>query len=73
MTWTDMTPDQRRATLETMCKFGGEWVRRLALAWICADAINSAKLAAAFPELLQKYGPGSGFFAEVAMTQGGEA
>lgn len=68
MTWTDMTPDQRRATLETMHKFGGEWVRRLAMAWICADAINAAKLAAAFPELLQKYGPGSGFFAEVAMT-----
>lgn len=68
MTWSDMTPDQRRATLETMHKFGGEWVRRLAMAWICADSVNSKKLAAAFPELVAKYGPGSGFFSEVAMT-----
>lgn len=68
MNWTDMTPDQRRATLAAMNKFGGDWVRRLAMAWICADAINAGKLAAAFPELIAKYGPGSGFFAEVAMT-----
>lgn len=73
MTWTDMTPDQRRATLEAMCKFGGEWVRRLSMAWICADSINAAKLASAFPELIARYGPGSGFFAEVAMTRGVKA
>lgn len=73
MTWTDMTPDQRRATLKTMCKFGGEWVRRLAMAWICADAINAAKLGEAFPELVAKYGPGSGFFAGVAITGGVKA
>lgn len=68
MTWSDMTPGQRRATLEAMHKFGGDWVKRLTAAWFCADSINAAKLGEAFPELVAKYGPGSGFFAEVAIT-----
>lgn len=73
MTWTDMTPDQRRETLATMGRFGGAFAQAIALALSKADPANAAKLAGAFHELIAKYGPGSGFFAEVAMTQGVKA
>lgn len=69
MNWSDMTPEQRRATLQAMCNFGGSFVYRLAMAWICADAINAAKLAEVFPELIAEYGPGSTFFEGVSAQQ----
>lgn len=68
MHWTDMTPQQRSLTLPAMHRFGGRFVKNLAYAWDLADTANAEKLAAAFPDLVAKYGPQSGFFAEVAIT-----
>lgn len=68
MNWTAMQPEQRALTLRAMHRYGGTFVQRLANAWGCADEANAGKLAAAFPELVTKYGPGSGFYAELAIT-----
>lgn len=53
--WSDMTRDERSRTLVLMRIHGGSFARELAHAWIRADPINSDKLAAAFPELVQRY------------------
>lgn len=57
-TWQAMSHDQRMATLRSMVNSGGSFTRRLAEAWFFADSANSRRLAAAFPELVQRYGPG---------------
>lgn len=68
MNWTTLQPEQRALTLRAMHRYGGTFVQRLANAWGCADETNAAKLAEAFPELVTRYGPESGFYAELAMT-----
>lgn len=44
-----------RDVLDAMHTFGGSFVSALALAWGRADAGNSAKLKAAFPEVWEQY------------------
>ena len=41
--------------LRAMRVYGGSFASNLAAVWECADCINSAKLEAAFPELIEKY------------------
>lgn len=41
---------------------GGGFVSCLAAAWLRADATNRARLTAAFPEVVTKYGPGTAFY-----------
>lgn len=41
--------------LTAMERFGGSFASGLAKAWFCADALNSARLHAAFPELWEEY------------------
>ena len=50
MTWND-----RIRTIAAMREVGGSFVKRLAEAWQCADADNSAKIEATWPEYLAKY------------------
>lgn len=48
--------------LRAMSVYGGGFAASLAAAWSLADSRNSARLAAAFHDLVAKYGPGSMFF-----------
>jgi hypothetical protein len=41
--------------LTAMERFGGSFASRLAKAWFCADAMNSARLRMAFPDLWEEY------------------
>lgn len=41
---------------------GGGFVSFLAAAWLRADDINRARIDAAFPEVVAKFGPGSPFY-----------
>ena len=41
--------------LTAMERFDGSFASGLAKAWFCADAVNSARLRAAFPELWEEY------------------
>lgn len=47
--------DQDIEVFEAMEKYGGSFVKALATAMARADAINLAKLKAAFPEYWQQY------------------
>ena len=49
--------DRLFATLKNMETYGGGFCQALAEAWYRADASNSAKLANAFPNLLEDYAP----------------
>lgn len=44
-----------RPALIAMRDYGGSFAQRLADAWMSADAINSHRLAQAFPDLLAQY------------------
>ena len=44
------------------CHTGGSFASRIADAALVADARNKDRLLAAFPELFEKYGPGSDFY-----------
>lgn len=59
MNWNEMTSQQQWQTLDNMIMMGGGFASTLAEAWLKADSGNSAKLAAAFPELIEKYQPRS--------------
>lgn len=41
--------------LTAMERFGGSFASGLAKAWFCADAMNSARLRMAFPDLWEEY------------------
>ena len=47
--------DHELKLLQAMEKHGGGFAKRLATAWLHADAENQAKLRAAFGSLLAKY------------------
>jgi hypothetical protein len=51
-------------TFESMRRYGGALTRYLAQAWMVADPVNRHTLERAFPNYLQKYGPGSPFYTE---------
>lgn len=46
---------ERSPIIEAMEKFGGGFVKALAVAWSKADSQNSAKIEAAFPEYIEQY------------------
>jgi hypothetical protein len=62
MTLTALTPQQLRLTWRSVHIHGGNFGRHLAEAWLAADPINRARIEAAFPHLLEKYGPSSPFY-----------
>lgn len=69
LAWASLTPDQRSITLHAMSRFGGGFVGRLAEAWKRADQINANCLGEAFPDLLERYGPGSAAYAAAAQRE----
>lgn len=56
-----MTPDDHIIFAETMHRYGGGFCKKLADAYCAADLTNKAKILNAWPELYEKYGPGSRF------------
>lgn len=57
-----MTHDEFIHTCQTMQAYGGSFASRIAYAALVADTANKDRLIAAFPELFEKYGPGSDFY-----------
>ena len=57
-----MTHDEFIYTCQTMKTYGGSFATRIAQAALVADKHNKERLIAAFPELFEKYGPGSDFY-----------
>lgn len=64
--------DQIFTTTEAMQRFGGNFVHYLACALRHADSANREKLLTAFPEIVEKYGPGSIFYASVIIDADGK-
>lgn len=63
---TTLSRIQLHNTFLAMEAYGGGFVKALALAWFKADVANKARIEAAFPHLLEQYGPGSGYYLEAA-------
>ena len=57
--WSEMTGSQMVFTMRAMCNYGGNFAGAIGYAFQCADANNMHRLAAAFPDLIERYGPGS--------------
>lgn len=57
-----MTHDEIVYTCMAMSRYGGSFASRIADAALVADTTNKDRLIAAFPELFEKYGPGSDFY-----------
>ena len=66
-----MTHDEKLITIRAMDAYGGSFVKALAQAWLLADEDNCRRIEAAFPEYMQKYGPG-GALANRMMKVGNE-
>ena len=62
MPTTTLTPAQTHRTWEIALKYGGGFVSSLARAWFVADSGNKARIEAAFPHLIEQFGPGSTFW-----------
>lgn len=58
-----MTHDEKLITIRAMDAYGGSFVKALARAWLLADENNELRLEKAFPEYMEKYGPGGELFA----------
>lgn len=52
-----MEHDLKLATASNMLTYGGDFARKLAEAWLHADARNAYLIEKAFAELLAKYTP----------------
>jgi len=50
-----MTQNEKIAMIEAMRRYGGSFVVALADCFIVADADNTARLIAAFPEIVARY------------------
>jgi hypothetical protein len=64
MTTITLSPRQAVCTFESMERHGGGFCRALAHAWYKADPGNKRRIEAAFPHLLEDFGPGSSFYTE---------
>lgn len=56
--WSEMDSTERIRMMYNMQRYGGSFARKIGEAFSCADDCNAARLAAAFPELVEKYGTG---------------
>ena len=59
-----MTTEQQVNTLLTANRFGGLFMRRLAVAGLVADPVNRALIFQHWPKLAQDYGPTSCLYSE---------
>jgi hypothetical protein len=61
------TTTQLHRTWVAIERNGGGFCERLARAWFHGDDRNKARLNAAFPELLNDFGPGSYFYVDAPL------
>jgi hypothetical protein len=59
---TTLSPTDLHRTFVAMEQHGGHFCARLASAWYAADPGNKRRIEAAFPHLLNDFGPNSPFF-----------
>lgn len=59
---TTLSPIQIHRTWLAAQHHGGGFISALASAWLRGDPANRARIEAAFPEIVEKYGPGSRFY-----------
>jgi len=59
---TIMTDDEFIYTCWTMRTYGGGFAQHIGQAGHAADSYNKQRLMAAFPDLFEKFGPGSSFY-----------
>lgn len=57
-----MTHDEKLITIRAMKAYGGGFVKSLAGTYQLADDDNAARIEAAWPEYMAKYGPGGEMF-----------
>lgn len=62
MDWHHLSEAERFYFLQTMLERGGSFASSLAYAWMRADSTNSARLGAAFPDMVERYGPRSDLY-----------
>ncbi len=62
-----MTHDEIVYTCMAMSRYGGSFATHIANAAMVADEANLQRLLAAFPELFEKYRPGSGFYQDATI------
>jgi hypothetical protein len=62
MSTTALSRGDMHRTFLAIERHGGNFCAALANAWYKADAGNKARIEAAFPDLLERYGPDSNFF-----------
>lgn len=55
--WDSLTEQERFTTVMNMRNYGGDFAGHIAAAWQVADSGNARRLAAAFPDLIERYQP----------------
>ena len=63
---TALNRTQMHRTFAAMEQHGGGFCRALAQAWYVADISNKARIEAAFPHLVEDFGPGSAYYSDDA-------
>jgi hypothetical protein len=59
---TTLSPTELHRTFVAMERHGGGFCERLARTWYVADSDNKRRIEAAFPHLLEDFGPDSAYF-----------
>lgn len=59
---TTLSPVQMHRTWLAAQHHGGGFLAALADAWMRGDSKNRARIEAAFPEVVEKFGPGTCFY-----------
>ena len=67
-----LSPDELFRTTEAMQRFGGNFAHYLALTIRYADSDNKQKLLSTFPEIIERYGPQTYFYASIILDNDGK-
>ena len=59
-----VTEKQTLASIKSAYQYGGDFMSKIAAAALAGDPRNRDRVLRAFPEIIAKYGPGSGFYNE---------
>lgn len=69
----EMNSDQLIYAANAMEAFGGGFAGTIARAFYVADIGNKARVVAAFSDLFERYGPGSGFYEQILVRENVDA
>ena len=57
--------EKDRIFAQALQRWGGSWAAAMGSAYLKADNLNRGRMRKAFPDLLEKYGPGSHWFCTI--------